>query len=71
MDIIETVKITMTVFNKLLDRTPTYDQKKKADLAEMERRFYDEVNATVADHALIDKLGSDIMQHIKSEMKNV
>lgn len=69
MEIVGLVKVAIQAFNKLMDKTPDYDQKKRADFLEKQRRFDEEVDATVADHAMIDKLGTELIYHIGQEIK--
>jgi len=71
MGTIQIIGVALSVFDKLLDKMPNYNQKQMKKYLKLKRRFNDEIKSDFPDHGLIDTLTGDLMQFITSETRNL
>ena len=71
MGVLEITGVAIAAFNKLMDKIPNYDQRKRDDFLEMKRDYEFEVKSEYPDCARIDDLRIRIMHHIGSELGSI
>lgn len=71
MDIIGMTKVAIEAFNKLMDKIPDYDQRKRDEFLNMRRDYEFEVKSEYMDCAMVDDLRIRIMHHIGSELGSI
>lgn len=63
------IELVLSIFDKLLDRTPTYDQRKRAEYEKIKSEYRKEKEASIVDHARLDDLRDYLMRFVGSEAK--
>ena len=71
MDVLEITGVAIAAFNKLMDKIPNYNQRKRDDFLEMRRDYEFELKSEYPDCARIDDLRIRIMHHIGSELSTI
>ena len=71
MDIIAVTKVAIEAFNKLMDKIPNYDQRKRESFLELRRDYEFEIKSEYMDCARVDDLRIRIMHHIGSELSAI
>ena len=71
MDIIAVTKVAIEAFNKLMDKIPNYDQRKRESFLELRREYEFEIKSEYMDCARVDDLRINIMHHIGSELSTI
>lgn len=71
MGVLEITGVAIAAFNKLMDKIPNYNQRKRDDFLEMRRDYEFELKSEYPDCARIDDLRVRIMHHIDSELSTI
>lgn len=71
MGVLEITGVAIAAFNKLMDKIPNYNQRKRDDFLEMRRDYEFELKSEYQDCARIDDLRIRIMHHIGSELSTI
>ena len=71
MGVLEITGVAIAAFNKLMDKIPNYNQRKRDDFLEMRRDYEFELKSEYPDCARIDDLRIRTMHHISSELSTI
>lgn len=63
------IGLILSIFDKLLDRTPTYDQRQRKKYAELKSEYKAAKEADIVDLYVVDSLRDKLMQFIGGEVK--
>ncbi len=63
------VELVLSIFDKLIDRTPTYSQDKKEKYEQLKLEYKKEKESNIVDHARLASLRDNLMHHVGSEIK--
>ena len=69
MEILAAVTTAMKIFDKLLDSTPEYEEKKRLKYGKLKRAYNEAIHADFVDTAAVDQAQADLMEFMDGEVQ--